>query len=255
VVNGSHQIMKPSVIVWDLETVPDLPGFAAANGLVGKRDADIREVLGNEFPKHIYHTIICIGALVAHRESDHWAVDALGAPHVGERTEKQLIGTFCDKVAELKPQLVTFNGNSFDLPVLRYRAMIHGVSAPGLAARLYFNRYTEDAIDLCDILSSFAPHTKASLNELSKIMGMPGKPEGIDGAEVEPYFLDGKIKEIAEYCETDVVNTYRVWLRYELFRGRLGESEHQASEHNLADFIGARVNTKVSVRRGPDDRR
>jgi predicted PolB exonuclease-like 3'-5' exonuclease len=63
--------MKPSVIVWDLETVPDLSGFAAANDLVGKPDADIREVLGNKFPKHIYHTIVCI-ALVAHRESDHW---------------------------------------------------------------------------------------------------------------------------------------------------------------------------------------
>ena len=81
--------MKPSVIVWDLETVPDLGGFAAANDLVGKSNADIRAVLGNKFPKHIYHTIVCIGALVAHRESDHWAVDALGAPHVGERTEKQ----------------------------------------------------------------------------------------------------------------------------------------------------------------------
>jgi 3'-5' exonuclease len=61
--------MKPSVILWDLETVPDLPGFAAANDLVGKRDADVREALGNRFPKHIYHTIVCIGALVAHRES------------------------------------------------------------------------------------------------------------------------------------------------------------------------------------------
>jgi hypothetical protein len=60
--------MKPSIIVWDLETVPDLGGFAAANDLVGQRDADIREVLGNRFPKHIYHTIVCIGALVAHRE-------------------------------------------------------------------------------------------------------------------------------------------------------------------------------------------
>jgi 3'-5' exonuclease len=91
--------MKPSVIVWDLETVPDLPGFAAANDLVGRRDADVREALGNRFPKHIYHTIVCIGALVAHRESDYWAVDALGAPDVGERTEKQLIRSFCEKVA------------------------------------------------------------------------------------------------------------------------------------------------------------
>ena len=77
----------------------------------------------------------------------------------------------------------------------------------------------------------------AALNELSKIMGLPGKPEDIDGNEVERYFLEGRIKEIADYCETDVVNTYRVWLRYELFRGRLSESEHQASERCLADFV------------------
>src|SRR6185437_739406 len=164
------------------------------------------------------------------RESDHWAVDALGAHHVGERTEKQLISAFCDKIAELKPQLVTFNGNSFDLPVLRYRAMIHGVAAPGLAVRPYFNRYTEDAVDLCDILSSFAPHSKASLNELSKILGLPGKPKGFDGGEVERHFHEGKIKEIADYCETDVVNTYQVWLRYELFRGTLSQSTFEASQ-------------------------
>jgi hypothetical protein len=54
------------------------------------------------------------------------------------------------------------------------------------------NRYSEDAVDLCDILSSFAPHTKASLNELSKIMGLPGKPEGMDGNEVERYFLEAR---------------------------------------------------------------
>jgi 3'-5' exonuclease len=228
--------MKPSVIVWDLETVPDLAGFAAANDLVGNADADIRAVLGNKFPKHIYHTIVCIGALVAHRESDRWAVEALGAPHVGERTEKQLISAFCEKIAELTPQLVTFNGNTFDLPVLRYRAMIHGISAPGLAVRPYFNRYTEDAVDLCDILSSFAPHTKASLNELSRIMGLPGKSDGIDGSDVEQFFLEGKIKEIADYCETDVVNTYRVLLRYELFRGRLAGERAPGERAQLSRF-------------------
>src|ERR1700758_4863609 len=172
--------MKPSVILWDLETVPDLGGFAAANDLVGKSDVEVREAIGDKFPKHIYHSFVCIGALIAHREPEHWAVDAVGAPHVGERTEKQLITAFCDKNAELNPQLVTFNGNSFDLPVLRYRAMIHAVSAPGLTGRPYFNRYTEDALDLCDVLSSFAPHTKASLDELSRIMGLPGKPDSID---------------------------------------------------------------------------
>ena len=71
-------------------------------------------------------------------------------------------------------------------------------------------------------------------------MGIPGKPEGIDGSEVERYFLEGTVKEIAEYCEADVVNTHRVWLRYELFRGWLNEREHQASERSLAEFIRTR---------------
>jgi hypothetical protein len=58
--------MKPSVIVWDLETVPDFGGFAVANDLVGKSDVEVREAIGEKFPKHIYHSIVCIGALIAH---------------------------------------------------------------------------------------------------------------------------------------------------------------------------------------------
>ncbi len=233
-----------SVIVWDLETVLDVGGFGLANDLVGKSEAEILDIIGDKFPKHIYHSIICIGALVAHREPDYWEIDALGAPHVGERSEKDLIQAFVDKVAELSPQLVTFNGSSFDLPVLRYRAMIKGVSAPGLSARQYFHRYTEDAVDLCDALSSFSSQAKATLNELSKIMGLLGKPYGIDGSKVGQYYREGKIKEIADYCETDVVNTYRVWLRYELFRGELTPIQFQLSEQKLGEFIKVRANAK-----------
>jgi predicted PolB exonuclease-like 3'-5' exonuclease len=233
-----------SLIVWDIETVPDLKGFAAANGHDGSSDDEIRAAMGDKFPKHIYHSIICIGALVAYREDGRWDVTALGAPHVGERSEKALIASFVDRIAELLPQLVTFNGSSFDLPVLRYRAMVHGVSAPGLSSRPYFNRYTEDAIDLCDVLSSFSFQGKATLHELCRVMGLPGKPDGIHGGRVEDYYREGRIREIAEYCESDVVNTYRVWLRYELFRGRLSQADFEASEACLVEFIKARGNTK-----------
>ena len=132
---------------------------------------------------------------------------------------------------------MTFNGHSFDLPVLRYRAMVHGVSAPGFSTRPYFNRYSEDAVDLCDVFSSFSPQGKATLHEISRVMGLPGKPKGFDGSEVERYFREGKIKEIAEYCETDVVNTHQVWLRYELFRGTLSQNAFEKSEQNLADLM------------------
>ena len=83
-----------SVIAWDIETVPDLKGFAAANGHEGKTDEDIRAAMGDKFPKHIYHSIICIGALVAHQENDGWRVDALGAPSIATRSEKELIASF-----------------------------------------------------------------------------------------------------------------------------------------------------------------
>jgi Predicted 3'-5' exonuclease related to the exonuclease domain of PolB len=72
----------------------------------------------------------------------------------------------------------------------------------------------------------------------------PGKPGDIDGGEVERYFREGRIREIAEYCESDVVNTYRVWLRHELFRGRLTDAAFLLSEWRLAEFIKARGNTK-----------
>ena len=234
----------PHVLVWDIETVPNLRGFAAANSLEGRSDDEVRAVMGDKFPKHIYHSIACIGALIAHHDGNHWVVDALGAPHVGERSEKELIAAFVERIAELTPQLVTFNGSSFDLPVLRYRAMTHSIAAPGLSARPYFNRYTDDAMDLCDVLSSFTSQAKVTLHGLCRVMGLPGKPDHIDGGEVDKYFQEGRIQDIADYCESDVVNTYRVWLRHELFRGKLTNAAFQASETDLSAFIGARSNIK-----------
>ncbi len=143
-------------------------------------------------------------------------------------------------IEALKPKLVTFNGHSFDLPVLRYRAMAHALPAPGLARRAYFNRFSDDAVDLCDVLSSFVPGARAKLHEIAKTLNLPGKPGGIDGAEIETYVRAGRIREVADTCESDVVNTYRIWLRYELFKGTLSAEQHDMSERNLAAFLQTR---------------
>jgi hypothetical protein len=153
----------------------------------------------------------------------------MGAPHVGERTEKQLIASSCDRIAELKPQLVTLTATASTYPCCAIERWSTAYPRRG-SRRPYFHRYTEDAIDLCDALSSFSPQGKATLHEISRVMGLPGKPKGFDGGEVERYFREGKIKQIADYCETEVVGTYPVWLRYERFRGTLNPRSRRVSE-------------------------
>jgi 3'-5' exonuclease len=222
------------VIVWDLETVPDLQGFAKANNLVGRSNEEIRLVMGDDFPKLIYHSIVCIGALVAAKTDRGFEVRALGASHVGQQTERELIDSFVQTIERLNPMLVTFNGCAFDLPVLRYRAMIHEISAPGMDDRAYFHRYRDDNVDLCDVLSSFNYGGKVKLDELSRIMGLAGKPEGMDGSQVEGYFNAGRIHEIADYCQSDVLNTYRLWLRLEFFRGRIDPKQFEFSDRICA---------------------
>src|SRR5215472_14033885 len=231
---------EQSILVWDLETVPDLAAAARMLDMGGASDAEVREALGSGFPKHPLHQIACIGALVASRQAEGWRIDALGAPHTGERSEAELIKAFAERVGQLRPQLVTWNGHSFDLPVIRYRAMVNRVSADGLQVRQYFHRYTEDALDLCDALGSYVPGAKVKLDDVSKILGLSGKPVGIDGSRVEEMVLAGQIEEVARYCESDVLNTYRVWLVYELFRGSITIEELHWSEAQIRDFVASR---------------
>ena len=192
--------MSEFVLAWDIETAPRF-----LEQLPAQPDG--------AFPKAIYHSIICIGGLAAFRTDAGWEVDALACPTVAEQSERQLIRSFVDFVGEHQPQMVTFNGHSFDLAVLRYRAMIQGVSAPGLHYRSYYHRFTDDHVDLCDVLSSYSYGARAKLDEISQVMGLPGKPDGIDGSQVQAYFEAGRVDEVADYCLSDVLNTYRIWIR------------------------------------------
>jgi predicted PolB exonuclease-like 3'-5' exonuclease len=112
--------------------------------------------------------------VIAERRPDGWIVRSVGAPCIAQRSEAEIIDAFVRKVDELHPTLVSYNGHGFDLPVLRYRAMVNFVHAPGLSAS-YFNRYTEEAIDFCDVLSNLDMRGKMSLDALCKGSGSAGK--------------------------------------------------------------------------------
>jgi predicted PolB exonuclease-like 3'-5' exonuclease len=72
-------------------------------------------------------------------------------------------------------------------------------------------------------------------------LGLAGKPEGIDGSQVATLVKEGRIQQVADYCETDVVNTYRIWLRYEHFRGAITSLGFAESEADLRLFLEARL--------------
>jgi 3'-5' exonuclease len=231
--------MPRTIMVFDLETRLDKSAIARAYQLDEGDQAWAASLIRDKFPPLIFHEIICIGALRAVQSDGAWKIEALGAPHVGERTERTLITDFVAAVERHRPRLVTFNGSSFDLPVLRYRGGLHRVFGPGLYQAPYFHRYGDASVDLCDLLASYDGRGKVSLDTLCRTWGIPGKPDTIDGSQVADFAGDGRFDEIAQYCEHDVAATYLVWLRHELFAGRLTPEGFAQSEDALADYVFA----------------
>jgi len=226
-----------NIVVFDIETALDTE--AACRGLrLGPHDPAIaREHIGDEFPKLPLHQTIAIGRLEAFYEDNAWQVGQIACDHIGEMEELEMLGSFDSRLAQLKPTLIGYNIKGFDLPVLRYRAMIHGLTMRGLSGRKYFARYFDDAEDLCDILANYDTRGKVSLDLLSRVLELPGKPDDVDGSKLEPLIEARNFKKIATYCEQDVVLTYHVWLNYQLYLGQLSPASYQQSRYRLDHFI------------------
>jgi len=219
----------PNLLVWDVKTVPDLQVYAAANGLTTQSDEEIRDAMGADASNPIYRSIICISWLIVHFDADRWTVDSGYAAHVASMSEQELIKQFFDTIADLKPQLVTFSGAS----LLEYRALRHKLAMPQYLPELH-NPYALDDLSLCDILSPFSQR-KMKLRELCAVLGL--RYDGLEDDEVQGYFRERRILEIAESCERDVVSIFRIWLRRELFQGRLSKYGFQHSEEKLEVFF------------------
>lgn len=243
------------VVVFDIETIPDLVAGRALMGEAaeGLTDAALREGLGaryaregqeaaTAFLKPPLHAIACLALLVAEREESRepWRVRRLAARHVGDTPEAEILALFERTLAgRPAPILTGFNTSGFDLPVLRYRAIATGVAMPalnGANGRNYGYRYGTDHIDLADRLSGFRASPMPSLAEAAALIGLTAKA-GMHGADVEPAMAAGRGAEVATYCETDVCATWLVLLRFWQATGALGAEPARKSFHAFAEFL------------------
>jgi predicted PolB exonuclease-like 3'-5' exonuclease len=228
------------VLAFDIETVPDVEGLRRLHGLDAKiADRDVadmafqlrRQATGSDFlPLHL-HRVIVISCALKERE-DSFKVWSLAGDSEGE-----LIQRFFEGIEKYTPQIVSWNGGGFDLPVLHYRGLIHGVKAPrywdmgeddrDFKWNNYISRYHSRHLDLMDLLALYQGRANAPLSDLAQLMGLPGKL-GMEGAGVWEAYQAGKLAEIRNYCETDVVNTYLIFQRFQMMRGTLTAEQHKA---------------------------
>jgi predicted PolB exonuclease-like 3'-5' exonuclease len=218
-----------AVLAFDIETIPDCAGIRKLHGLPADLpDREVAEIAfqvrrtktGSDFLPPQLQRVAVISCVL--RSDDGVKVFSL------EGEEAEIIQRFYEGVEKFVPQLVSWNGGGFDLPVLNYRALLNGVTAPtfwetgdenrDFRYNNYISRYHSRHLDLMDVLAMYQPRNNAPLDDVAQLAGFPGKI-GIGGARVWETWLAGEFAKIRDYCEADTANTYLLFLRYQLLRG------------------------------------
>jgi 3'-5' exonuclease len=237
-------------LIFDIETIPDTDGLRNLYQLPAETSAEEvaniafhqrRQHNGSDFLPLHQHKICAISCAL--REGNHFKVWTLGDANA---TEAEIIQRFFDGIEKYTPQIVSWNGGGFDLPVLHYRAMINQVQAPrywdlgeddkDFKWNNYISRYHMRHLDLMDVLAMFNARASAPLDEIAQLCGFPGKL-GMDGSKVWGAYVAGEIEAIRNYCETDVANTYLVFLRFQLMRGHLSPTQYAAEVQLVRDTL------------------
>jgi 3'-5' exonuclease len=245
--------MSASVLVFDIETIPDVDGLRALRGAAASAsDAEVlaaelaeRSAAGKSDMLPLYLQRVLVISCVF-RSAKGLTVQSFVDSDGG--SERAVIQTLFDKIEKHQPQLVSWNGGGFDLPVLHYRGLKHGVVADkywdmgeddrDYKWNNYISRYHMRHLDLMDLLALYQPRANAPLDAMAKLCGLPGKL-GMDGSQVHAAFLDGKLDEIRRYCETDVMNTWLMYCRFQKMRGGFTEAEHEREVTLARDSLKA----------------
>ncbi|HYA47730.1 MAG TPA: 3'-5' exonuclease [Burkholderiales bacterium] len=238
------------ILAFDIETVPDLDGIRLLRGIdAALADRDVAEFAfrerraqtGQDFlPLHLHRVVAIACAL---REGESFRCWSLGSAADGEG---ELIRRFFDGIEKYTPQLVSWNGGGFDLPVLHYRSLVHGLSAPRywdtgdedreFRFNNYLSRYHARHLDLMDLLALYQSRNYVRLDELARLLGFPGKL-GMEGSKVWEAFRAGEIGAIRNYCETDAANTYLLFLRFQLLRGVFDPGQYRRELDLVRDTL------------------
>ena len=229
-----------NTLVFDIETIPDTELGRRLYGVEDLDDEAVgrimffkqRQARKTDFLPLVQHRVVAISAVL--RSGDDLHVFSLGDL---QAPEKEIVQRFFDGLDRYSPELVSWNGSGFDLPVLHYRALRHGVNAErywetgnndrDFRYNNYLSRFHWRHLDLMDVLAGFQIGGRASLEQVATLLGFPGKL-GMSGDQVWDRYLAGELAAIRNYCETDVLNTYLIYLRFQLTRGLLDESRYRA---------------------------
>jgi predicted PolB exonuclease-like 3'-5' exonuclease len=240
------------ILVFDIETVPDVDGIRRLNAVdPSLPDSEViawfgqqrRAATGSDFAPIYLQKVVAIGCAL--RRAEDLRVWSVGDP---SEPEADLIRRFFEGVDKLTPQLVSWNGSGFDLPVLHHRALVHGVVASrywdwgdedrDFRYNNYLNRYHTRHLDLMDVLAGFQSRASSGLDAMARLCGFPGKV-GVGGAEVATAVAEGRIAEVRAYCECDVMNTYLLFQRFRLMRGELAAGEYAAEISFVRERVAA----------------
>jgi len=226
-----------NILVFDIETIPDVAAGRKLydfqgddQAIAAKMFARRLEETGSEFLRHYLHRIVAISVVL--RQADTFRVWSIGDLDSGEA---EIIQRFYDGIDRYTPTLISWNGSTFDLPVLHYRSLLHGVCASrywekgahdqNFKWNNYLSRYHERHTDLMDVLAGYSTRANAPLDEIASLLGFPGKM-GMSGNKVWDHYLNNDLEGIRNYCETDVLNTFLVYLRFLLIQGKLDQSQY-----------------------------